>query len=74
MLRRSETRITIALRLSVFQQKRTIFVISKQTEDKMMKIDLKQRKREVLGVIAILLIIVSGMSIYKCTSFHSALK
>ena len=37
----------------------------------MMKIDLKQRKREVLGVIAILLIIVSGMSIYKCTSFHS---
>ena len=71
LLRRSETRITIALRLSVFQQKRTIFVISKQTEDKMMKIDLKQRKREVLGVIAILLIIVSGMAIYKCTSFHS---
>ena len=31
----------------------------------MIKIDLKQRKREVLGVIAILFVIVTGMSIYK---------
>ena len=29
----------------------------------MIKIDLKQRKREVLGVIAILFVIVTGMSI-----------
>lgn len=37
----------------------------------MIKIDLKQRKREVLGVIAILFVIVTGMSIYKYASFSS---
>ena len=37
----------------------------------MIKIDLKQRKREVLGVIVILFVIVTGMSIYKYASFSS---
>ena len=37
----------------------------------MIKIDLKQRKRELLGVITILLVVVIGMSIYKYTTFRS---
>ena len=37
----------------------------------MIKIDLKQRKRGVIGVIIVLFLIVVGMSVYKCTSFRS---
>ena len=37
----------------------------------MIKIDLKQRKRDLLGVITILLVVVIGMSIYKYTTFRS---
>lgn len=38
----------------------------------MIKIDLKQRKREVLGVIIGLFLIVVGMSVFKCASFRSS--
>lgn len=48
-----------------------LYVLQKKVEGKMIKIDLKQRKREVLGVIAILFVIVTGMSIYKYASFSS---
>lgn len=37
----------------------------------MIKINLKQRKREVLGVIIVLFLIVVGMSIFRCASFRS---
>lgn len=38
----------------------------------MIKINLKQRKREVLGVIIVLFLIVVGMSIFRCASFRSS--
>lgn len=36
----------------------------------MIKIELKQRKREVIGVIIVLFLIVVGMSVFKCTSLR----
>lgn len=36
----------------------------------MIRIDLKQRKREVIGVIILLFLIVVGMSVFKCTSLR----
>lgn len=38
----------------------------------MIKIDLKQRKWEVVGAIIVLFLIVAGMSVFKCTSFRSS--
>ena len=38
----------------------------------MIKIDLKQRKREVIGVIIVLFLIVVGMSVFKCASSRSS--
>lgn len=37
----------------------------------MIHIDLKHHRREVIGVIVVVLLLIGGMSVFKCTSFNS---
>ena len=37
----------------------------------MIKIDLKRHRREIIGSVVVLLILLGGMSVFKYTSFNS---